>query len=175
LGDNAGRGARAEEDEAMDQDAKKTALLMIPYGLQVIGARAGAASTLGTVNWTTQASFKPPLVVVGVKAGSGMHALIEQSGAFSLSFLGTGQKDVAFAFFRHVEPEGDRIGGYEVTAGPATGCPVLDVAPAWIECTVAGFYELGDHTTVVGEVVEAGVAAESEPLTLAEVGVKYGG
>ncbi len=159
----------------MDLDAKKTALLMIPYGLQVVGARAGDAATLGTVNWTTQASFTPPLIVVGIKADSGMHALIKESGAFSVSFLGTGQKDVAFAFFRHVEPEGSQIGGYDVTPGPVTGCPTLDVAPAWVECTVAGFYELGDHSTVVGEVVEAGVASESEPLTLAEVGVKYGG
>ena len=92
----------------MDQDAKKTALLMIPYGLQVVGARAGDAATLGTVNWTTQASFTPPLIVVGIKADSGMHALIKESGAFSVSFLGTGQKDVAFAFFRHVEPEGSQ-------------------------------------------------------------------
>lgn len=159
----------------MDPEAKKAALLMIPYGLQVVGASAGDRATLGTVNWTTQTSFAPPLVVVGIKAGSGMHAMIEESGRFAMSFLGTGQKDVAFAFFRHVEPEDGTMGGYQYRPGPATGCPILAVAPAWIECTVAGLHALGDHSTVIGEVVEAGVHHEAAPLTLAECGVKYGG
>ncbi|MGH6738623.1 MAG: flavin reductase, partial [Bradyrhizobium sp.] len=37
---------------------------MIPYGLFVLGARQGDKQTVATVNWLTQASFKPPLVVV---------------------------------------------------------------------------------------------------------------
>src|SRR5262249_49774697 len=46
----------------MDEKAKKQALLMIPYGLFVLGAAHGGKQTAATVNWVTQASFNPPLV-----------------------------------------------------------------------------------------------------------------
>ena len=56
----------------MDADAKKTALRMIPYGIYVLTAEAGDGETAAaTVNWVTQTSFDPPLVVIGVKADSG--------------------------------------------------------------------------------------------------------
>jgi flavin reductase (DIM6/NTAB) family NADH-FMN oxidoreductase RutF len=159
----------------MNEQAKKTALLMIPYGLQVLGARDGEKLTLATINWTTQCSFKPPLVAVGLKGDSGAHAMVKSRKTFSLSFLGTGQKDLAFAYFRHVEPQGGKMGGFAYETGPATGCPIVSDAPAWVECRVVGFHEYGDHSVVVGEVVEAGLRRDSDPLTLKEIGAKYGG
>ena len=159
----------------MDEQAKKTALLMIPYGLQVLGAREGDKMTLATVNWTTQCSFKPPQVVIGVKGDSGAHALVKSSKVFSLSFLGTGQRNIAFAYFKHVEPEGGKMGGFAYETSSVTGCPIVSDAPAWVECKVIGFHEYGDHSVVVGEVMEAGLKQETEPLTLKEIGAKYGG
>lgn len=159
----------------MNEQAKKTALLMIPYGLQVLGAKDGDKLTLATVNWTTQCSFKPPQVVVGVKGDASAHGMIKNSKTFTLSFLGTGQKGQAFAFFKHVEPADGKIGGFAYETAPTTGAPILSDAPAWVECKVIGFHEYGDHTVVVGEVVEAGLKNESEPLTLKEIGAKYGG
>jgi flavin reductase (DIM6/NTAB) family NADH-FMN oxidoreductase RutF len=50
----------------MDANTKKTALRMIPYGLYVLTAKGqDDAVAAATVNWVTQASFAPPLVVVG--------------------------------------------------------------------------------------------------------------
>ena len=55
----------------MDQDAKKTALRMIPYGIYVLTADDGKGNVAAaTVNWVTQTAFAPPLVVVGVKTDS---------------------------------------------------------------------------------------------------------
>ena len=46
----------------MDEGAKKTALRMIPYGLYVLTAEDKDQNiSAATVNWVTQASFKPPL------------------------------------------------------------------------------------------------------------------
>ena len=73
----------------MNADAKKTALRMIPYGIYVLTADDGKGGVAAaTVNWVTQASFAPPLVVVGVKADSGAHAVIKDAGAFALNILG---------------------------------------------------------------------------------------
>jgi flavin reductase (DIM6/NTAB) family NADH-FMN oxidoreductase RutF len=49
----------------MNEDAKKTALRMIPYGLYVLTAEGkDGAVAAATDNWVTQAAFTPPLVVL---------------------------------------------------------------------------------------------------------------
>jgi flavin reductase (DIM6/NTAB) family NADH-FMN oxidoreductase RutF len=157
----------------MDEQAKKTALRMIPYGLFVLGVGEGQTATASTVNWVTQTSFNPPLVVVGVKGGATLDRLRER-GKFAVSVLGAGQKDMAFAFFKHVEPEDGKLGGYAFET-QTTGAPVLVDAPAWFECELEQELDIGDHSIVVGRVVEAGVRRETDVLTLKECGVNYGG
>lgn len=158
----------------MDEDAKKTALRMIPYGLYVLGVGSGENATVSTVNWMTQTSFSPPLVVVGVKADAGTFTSLKENGKFAVSVLGTGQKDLAFAFFRHVEPEDGKFGDYAYESG-TTGAPIMKDAPAWFECSVNSIVEEGDHAIVIAEVIEAGVREETKVLTLEECGVNYGG
>lgn len=158
----------------MDEDAKKTALRMIPYGLYVLGVGSGENATVSTVNWMTQTSFSPPLIVVGVKADAGTFTTLKENGKFAVSVLGTGQKDLAFAFFRHVEPEDGKFGDYAYESG-TTGAPIMKDAPAWFECNVKSIVEEGDHAIVIAEVIEAGVREETKVLTLEECGVNYGG
>jgi flavin reductase (DIM6/NTAB) family NADH-FMN oxidoreductase RutF len=166
----------------MDQDQKKTALRMIPYGLYVLTAESPAGTAAATVNWVTQASFAPPLVAVGVKADSGIHAIIKESNAFALNVLGKGQQALAFTFFKPATREGSTISGEPFRAG-TTGAPILGNAPAYVECRLVATVEKGDHSIFVGEVVEAGVAkapegrADDATLWLKELGEKvfYGG
>lgn len=154
--------------------AKKAALLMIPYGLYVLGARHGDDLHAGTVNWVTQTSFKPPLVAVGVKQDSGLYAALKASGACALSFLESGQRDLAFAFFKPSKVEDGRINGQPFETAE-TGAPIISAAPAWVEGRVVGEVAVGDHSCVVFEVTNAGLKREATLLTLDEVGVKYGG
>lgn len=158
----------------MDEAAKKTVLRMIPYGLYVLGVKHGDEMTAATINWVTQSSFAPPLVVMGVKADSGAHALLKNSGEFSLSMLKSGQKDLAFAFFKSVAPEGNTIGGFPFTAA-ANGCPTLDDAAGYVAGKVVQFVEHGDHSVVIGEVTEAKLHEAADALTLKEIGANYGG
>lgn len=138
----------------MDADTKKTVLRMIPYGLYVLTAKSpDGALAAATVNWVTQSSFDPPLVVCGVKADSGALAALKGSGHFALNMLGKGQQGVAFAFFKATEQDGATING-EPYADGATGAPILANAPASVECKVAAVVERGDHHVVIGEVVE---------------------
>ncbi len=166
----------------MNADAKKTALRMIPYGLYVLTAEHGDQVGAATVNWVTQASFAPPLVAVGVKADSGIHGIIKDAQAFALNVLGKGQQAVAFTFFKPAERQGGSISGQPCHRG-VTGAPILDGAPAFVECRLVATVEKGDHSVFVGEVVEAGVAKapEGRPddavLWLKDLGDKvfYGG
>jgi flavin reductase (DIM6/NTAB) family NADH-FMN oxidoreductase RutF len=166
----------------MDQDAKKTALRMIPYGLYVLTAEGSKGTGAATVNWVTQASFAPPLVAVGVKTDSQVHAIIKETNAFALNVLGKGQQALAYTFFKPAQKEGSTISGEPVRAG-VTGAPILTNAPAFVECRVVGSVEKGDHSVFVAEVVEAGVSkapqgrADDATLWLKELGDKifYGG
>jgi flavin reductase (DIM6/NTAB) family NADH-FMN oxidoreductase RutF len=158
----------------MDEQAKKTTLLMIPYGLYVLGTKAGDDINVSTVNWVTQTAFKPPLVAIGVKAEGRTFDMLKESGVFALSFLESGQKDLAFAFFRPVTPEDGKFSGYQYETAE-TGAPIISDAPAWVEGRIVGSVQVGDHWTFVGEVTNAGLKRESKILTLEECGVKYGG
>lgn len=166
----------------MDADAKKTALRMIPYGLYVLTAEKDGEIAAATVNWVTQTAFEPPLVVVGVKADSGAHELVKKAGAFALNILGKGQQGPAFAFFKPVEKDGDKINGEAYAAGE-TGAPVLNSVPAYVECTLEQTIENGDHSIFVGKVVNAVVQkqpdgrADLATLHMADLGEKvfYGG
>ena len=167
----------------MDENAKKTALRMIPYGLYVLTAESKDGKVAAaTVNWVTQASFAPPLVAVGVKADSGAHSIIKESGHFALNVLGKDQQGQAFTFFKSLDREGNSIGGESFTPG-VTGAPVLASTPAFVECKLVDTVEKGDHSIFVGEVVEAGLTreisgrADDSTLVLKDLGEKtfYGG
>ena len=166
----------------MDADAKKTALRMIPYGLYVLTAEKDGEIAAATVNWVTPPAFEPPLVVVGVKADSGAHELVKKAGAFALNILGKGQQGPAFAFFKPVEKDGDKINGEAYAAGE-TGVPVLNSVPAYVECTLEQTVENGDHSIFIGKVVNAVVQkqpdgrADLATLHMADLGEKvfYGG
>ena len=160
----------------MDPQAKKVALRAINYGLQILTAVDGDEYAAAGVNWISQASFEPPLVMVGVKADSDSHALIQRTGAFAVNVRGEDQLDVAKAFFRTTTVEGDTLNGYRFEPGPATGSPLLVDLAYWFEARVTDTIARGDHTVFVAEVVEAGVRDESVvPLLLRATGMNYGG
>lgn len=167
----------------MDDNAKKTALRMIPYGMYVMTAEdSDGATAAATVNWVTQTAFQPPLVVVGVKADSSAYEVVKNSGHFALNMLGKGQQGMAFAFFKPAERDGNKISGEAFHSG-STGAPILESAQASVECKVVEIVERGDHHIVIGEVVDANIArppegrADAAILEMKELGdnVFYGG
>lgn len=139
----------------MDADAKKTTLRMIPYGIYVLTADDGKGNIgAATVNWVTQSSFSPPLVVVGVKADSGAHTVVKGTGKFALNMLGKDHKGLAFAFFKPAKLEDGKLSGQSFHHG-ANGAPILDAAIGAVECSVREVLEIGDHSVVIAEVTEA--------------------
>lgn len=164
----------------MDIRAKKHALRMIPYGLYVLTARSGDEGDIApgvsaaTVSWLSQASFDPPRIVIVLGKDSAIWQRVRDAGTFVVNVMGTGQKKVASTFFRHVELDGNTLGGVAFHTG-TTGAPILDEAPAYLECRVAQTLDTGDHTLFLADIVEAGVQSDLAVLSLAETGWHYGG
>ena len=160
----------------MDPQEKKVALRSITYGLYVLTARDGDRFGAAGINWVTQSSFDPPLVVVGVKTDNDSHELIKATGKFAVNVLGADQLDIGKAFFRSTTEEGGQLNGWAYEDGPVTGSPILVDVPYWWEATLTDTVERGDHTIFVGEVVNAGVRdADAVPLNLRDTGMNYGG
>ena len=109
----------------MDPAQKKVALRAINYGLYVLTARDGDEYGAGGVNWLSQASFEPPLVMAAVKADSGSAAIINRTKAFAVSVLAEDQLDIGKAFFRSTKVEDGKINGHEFEPGPETGAPLI--------------------------------------------------
>jgi flavin reductase (DIM6/NTAB) family NADH-FMN oxidoreductase RutF len=158
----------------MEAELKKKVLRKITYGMWVISAAAGDDVEASSITWVMQGSFKPPLVVVGVRADTHLRTVIEKGKAFALHLLSASQKDLAEAFTKPTKVEGGKIGGVAWKPG-ATGAPLLEGFSAWLEARVTDVVSRGDHVQFVAEVVEAGMSSDEEPLALATTGWNYGG
>jgi flavin reductase (DIM6/NTAB) family NADH-FMN oxidoreductase RutF len=149
---------------------------MIDHGLFILGAGQGADAVANGVTWLTQASFTPPLIMVAIRVEGRLHAMVEQTGAFSVNVVGFDQQEMVQTFFRSAEVEGDRMNGYVFEPGPATGSPLFPDTPAWFEARVRDAVKGGDHTVFVAEVIEAGVRdAAAKALNLSDTSWQYGG
>ena len=158
----------------MDPAAKKKALRLLSYGLCVATSYSDAGPAAGTINWISQSSFDPPLVMVAIKLDTGLHRAVFDSRVFAIHIVGKSQRNLATSFFRGGQPTEGKLNGYEMTTGQ-TGVPLLLATPAWFECRVKHEVRGGDHTIFVGEVVDAGIRSDEEALTLRETGFAYGG
>lgn len=159
----------------LDEKAKRTMLRKIPHGLYVCGVKDGEELNGFTISWLMQSSFQPPLVVNCVKQDSSSHQMIKDSGVFSVTFLDPTQKEVAAKFFQPQRRVGNKLADIDFYPGEQTGCPILSDSLGYVECTVVGAVERGDHTVFVAEVIGAGIHREGDPLLLENTGWQYGG
>lgn len=150
----------------MDTYEKNTAMHLLPYGVHVLTAPAETDETddddmqaVGAVvSWVTQASFSPPLLVVALRVGSRIHAVVRQSRCFALNILDRNHVSVTRSFFDTVYEKGGTLAGQSFRIGQ-TGAPILDCAAGYIECSLDLCLDKGDHSIFVAEVVDAGIAA----------------
>ncbi len=102
----------------MDPAVKKKALRMITYGLFVATAQDDSGPAAGAINWISQSSFTPPLIMVAFKADSALLRAVTASRKFIVHVVGKDQKDLASAFFRGAELSGDKLNGYRIEKQP---------------------------------------------------------
>ena len=127
-----------------------------------------------TASWVSQASIHPPMVVVAVENRSRTIGMIRDAHHFALSVLRAGQRDVAEKLGR-ASAGAHKLKGIKTKPAPASGVPVLADGLGWVECRVVATLPSGDHTLVLGEVLEAGVEHEgAQPLTSQDAGLDYG-
>ncbi|MET8813821.1 flavin reductase family protein [Streptomyces sp. NPDC004549] len=124
-----------------------------PTGVTVLTTVADGEPHGMTVNAFATASLDPLLILTALGNTSRTARSILQAGRFAVSVLGADQQDTARWFADRSRPTGgESFAGRGWQSAPYTGCPVLDGAVAYFDCTVHDTYPAGDHTVVIGEV-----------------------
>ncbi|MCS7118304.1 MAG: flavin reductase family protein [Thaumarchaeota archaeon] len=154
----------------------RRALRTITYGLYVLTVRSGDEVSASTINFLTQTSLDPPLVVVALKRDSRTQQLADRAGSFALNVLASDQKQVAADFFKPTRVEGDSLNGHRTKPSRRFNHPVLEEAAAWFECRVVQKVDIGDHVPYLAEAVDGEVVREvPRYLVMWDTGWYYGG
>lgn len=165
-------------DEEEYDKLRRRVLWTMPYGLFVVGSRAGDRRNGMTLNWVTQLSFDPKLVGIAVENGALTRELVAEGRVFSLCVVDREDRAIVRKFTKPVEVDeaARTMNGFPFHDG-RTGAPVLDQAVAYVDCEVRQEVPTGSHTLFVGEVVDAGFQkAEDTPvLRMEDTRMIYGG
>ncbi|MGW1333057.1 flavin reductase family protein [Streptomyces rubiginosohelvolus] len=130
-------------------------------GVTVVTARDADGPTGFACQSFASLSLDPPLVTFMVARTSTTWPRIARAGVFCVNILGAEQGALCRGF---AVSGSDKFAGVAYGDAPATGSPLLDSVPAWIDCRVHAVHTGGDHLIVVGRVEALGAEEEGEPL-----------
>jgi flavin reductase (DIM6/NTAB) family NADH-FMN oxidoreductase RutF len=151
------------EDAMALADDFKDALASWASGVSVVSTRAGGLVHGVTVSSFASLSLDPPLVIACINQGSRLPPMIREAGAFAVSLLSAEQHDASSAFARSGREPGPAFPGV-AQEHTRSGLPVVGGAMAYLDCVLHGEVAVGDHTIVVGRVVEAVSSPDKAPL-----------
>ncbi|MBI4458655.1 MAG: flavin reductase family protein [Acidobacteria bacterium] len=123
-------------------------------GVTVVTTRQRSGVPWGfTVNSFTSVSLTPPLILICVDHGSESSRAMKEAEYFAVNFLAEDQEDISRRF---ATKSADRFQNLTYAEG-VHGSPVLAGSLGFVECRKVASHSHGDHTVIVGEVLEADV------------------
>lgn len=136
-----------------------------PTGVTVITGVDGDRPIGFTIGSFASVSLDPPLVGFLPMISSDRWQEILPTKAFCVNILGADQAELCWQFAKSsvVDP----FEGVSWTPGPITGSPMIDGSLAWMDCTIEGIVDAGDHHFVMGRIQDfehVDDPADPEPL-----------
>jgi flavin reductase (DIM6/NTAB) family NADH-FMN oxidoreductase RutF len=158
---------------------RRRVLWTMPSGLYVLGSTdKGERRNAMTLNWATQVSFDPKLVVVSIELTAFTHDLVSAGRVFSLNLVDREDRAIVRKFTKPVEVDlaARTLNGFTYHDG-VSGAPILDQAAAYVDCEVREQVAVGDHTLFIGEVVDAAFQQPEDTgvLRMEDTRMNYGG
>lgn len=145
-------------------EALRQAMTRLSTGVCVVTASWEGRLHAMTATAVCSVSLRPPLVLVCVGRTSRFHDAVLGASRWAVSVLAEDQVELA----RHFSDRGrDLLTQFDAvphTRGAATDAPLVDGALAHLECRTWDTHDGGDHSIVVGEVVD-GSGGPGAPLT----------
>lgn len=143
------------------------ALFKISYGLYIISSGDIKHGNGFISNTFFQVTAEPPRFAACCNKVNYTAALIEETGAFSVSVLHTDTSSEIFGRFGYRSGKDfDKLEGMTVRYGE-TGVPVvMNDCIAFLECRVIQTVDVGTHLLFIGELVQAELLDDAmDPLT----------
>ncbi|MFF9350997.1 flavin reductase family protein [Streptomyces sp. NPDC014734] len=163
------RAVADDERAPVDPAEFRRVLGHFASGVTIVTAHDPADDVGGPAGFACQSfaslSLDPPLVAFMVARTSTTWPRIARAGVFCVNVLGAGQGELCRGF---AVSGADKFAGVMYTAAPATGSPLLDGVPAWIDCHVHAVHTGGDHLIVVGRVEALGAVEPTDTDTDAD-------
>ena len=147
--------------DPVDASIFRAAFRRHPAGVVVVTADAGNGPAGLTATSLTSVSLDPPMVSFAVATGASTWPTLRSAGTFVINLLGDEHARIAQHF---ATPGIDRFAAPTRWTRLSTGEPALLDAVSWLRCGTEQRVAVGDHTLVVGRVVDARVDGDSAPL-----------
>ena len=144
------------------------AFYRLSYGLYIVSSKSDGKLNGQIANTVFQVSSQPPTLAVSINKQNLTHEFISKSGVFAVSILSqeASMKLIGLFGFKSGR-DTDKFAQVQHKIG-VTGAPiVLESTLAFVECKVVNSLDVGTHTIFIGEVVDADVLADGEPMTYA--------
>jgi flavin reductase (DIM6/NTAB) family NADH-FMN oxidoreductase RutF len=172
----------------MSEETIKTVMEAMAYGLYIVGSCQDDEADGMMADWVMQVSFNPRLVAIAFENDARTLQNIRANKVFTINFLSQEEHSMSLAgkfaqpyFDAKIAGRGDtavkihhKLGGLAHTR-TERGAPVLDDAMAWLECEAEQFLPVGDHTLIIGRVVDGQTRRTAEPLMSTYTGWNYSG
>jgi flavin reductase len=150
------------EHEPVSADVHRAAARMFASGVTVAAARYGGRIHAIAATAFCSLSLEPPLVLLAVNQSGQLVDFARRAQHVGITILSEDQRDISeWAASRGRAP------GPELpfsTRSARTGAPLIEGAIAWFDCEVQDARRSGDHTVIIGLVVEAWAAEGADPL-----------
>lgn len=148
----------------MDKNKTRIAPVLgsIPSGLFIVSVRQGEEQGAFLASWIQQTSFHPPMITMAMSNDRPIGSWFQPKRIFGVHILGESHKKLLKHFAKPPkEPSQVFEGVHMHTSG--YGIPVLTESLSLLECSVVQTIPTGDHTLVIGEILDARVFDMGKP------------
>ena len=148
---------------SVDFNEFKSALSHFASGITIVGYLDEQEMGGLTVTGFSSLSLDPPLVLITINKTSSSNDKIIKANAFSVNILSAEQEAISNQFAGKDSNKHELIlnSGYSVKE---TGAPILKNCVANLDCQVENVFEGGDHSIIVGRVLDAILDGTKKPL-----------
>lgn len=150
---------------AVGAEELKRAMTHFGSGVTVVSTNYDGLAHAMTATAFCSVSLEPPMVLVCVARHTRFHPAVLATKQWAVSILSAEQAPAA----RHLSTSGrdlaTQLDQFPHRPAPVSGAPILNGSLAWLDCVTSATHEAGDHTIIVGTVLQAGEeSANATPL-----------
>lgn len=137
---------------------------LFPTGVTLVTGLAADGTDLAiTANSVTSVSLDPILMLVCIEHASRLHGAVLESGLWAVSMLGLDSEPVSRKLASRGHDTAGALAGVPHHRGRHTGALLLDGALSTFECRTVAAHPGGDHTVLIGEVLDIGIPDPQAP------------